>query len=69
MTFESFAYILSLEFKLKVIERKKMKVVSSLKTLKTRSKTCKLIRRKGQLIVIDPKNPRNKAKQGTKKRK
>ena len=46
-----------------------MKVVNSLKTLKCRSKTCKLIRRKGQLIVIDPMNPRNKAKQGTKKRK
>jgi len=46
-----------------------MKVVNSLKSLRNRSKTCKLIRRKGQLIVIDPKNPRNKVKQGTKKRK
>ena len=46
-----------------------MKVRNSLKSLKNRSKTCKLIRRKGQLIVIDPMNPRNKAKQGTKKRK
>lgn len=46
-----------------------MKVVNSLKSLKNRSKTCKVITRKGQKLVIDPMNPRNKAKQGTKKRK
>lgn len=46
-----------------------MKVVNSLKSLGKRSKTCKIIRRKGQMLVIDPMNPRNKAKQGSKKRK
>ncbi len=41
-----------------------MKVRSSLKTLKNRSKTCQLVRRRGRLYVIDKQNPRNKARQG-----
>ncbi|MCF8495047.1 MAG: type B 50S ribosomal protein L36 [Alphaproteobacteria bacterium] len=41
-----------------------MKVVSSLKTLKTRDRNCRVIRRKGRLYVINKKNPRYKARQG-----
>ena len=40
-----------------------MKDVKSLKSLKKRSRDCKLVRRKGRVYVIDPNNPRNKAKQ------
>lgn len=41
-----------------------MKVASSLKTLKKRDKNCRLIRRRGKLLVINKKNPRFKARQG-----
>jgi len=41
-----------------------MKVRSSLKTLKTRHRDCKLVRRKGRLYVINKTNPRFKARQG-----
>lgn len=41
-----------------------MKVVRSLKTLKTRHKDCRLIRRKGRVYVINKTNPRFKARQG-----
>ncbi len=41
-----------------------MKVRSSLKTLKTRHRDCKLVRRKGRLYVINKTNPRYKARQG-----
>ena len=41
-----------------------MKVRSSLKTLKTRHRDCKLVRRKGRLYVINKSNPRYKARQG-----
>lgn len=41
-----------------------MKVVNSLKSLKTRGRSCKIVRRKGRVYVIDPNNPRNKARQG-----
>lgn len=41
-----------------------MKVVSSLKTLKTRHRDCRVIRRKGRVYVINKTNPRFKAKQG-----
>lgn len=41
-----------------------MKVRSSLKTLKTRHRDCKLVRRKGVLYVINKTNPRFKARQG-----
>ncbi len=43
-----------------------MKVLSSLKSAKTRGKA-KVIRRGKTVYVIDPKNPKIKAKQGTKK--
>ena len=41
-----------------------MKVVNSLKTLKTRHKDCRLIRRKGRVYVINKRSPRFKARQG-----
>ena len=41
-----------------------MKVASSLKTLKNRDKNCRLIRRRGKLLVINKRNPRFKARQG-----
>ena len=41
-----------------------MKVRSSLKTLKTRHRDCKLVRRRGRLYVINKTNPRFKARQG-----
>ena len=41
-----------------------MKIVNSLKTLKTRHKDCRLIRRKGRVYVINKANPRFKARQG-----
>lgn len=41
-----------------------MKVRSSLKSLKTRHRDCKLVRRKGRIYVINKTNPRFKAKQG-----
>ncbi|KAF8818443.1 50S ribosomal protein L36 [Rickettsia endosymbiont of Cardiosporidium cionae] len=40
-----------------------MKIVSSLKSLKKRDKNCRLIRRKGRLLVINKVNKRFKAKQ------
>ena len=43
-----------------------MKVLASLKSAKKRDKDCRLIRRKGKLIVINKKNPRLKARQGQK---
>ncbi|MEM7442520.1 MAG: type B 50S ribosomal protein L36 [Pseudomonadota bacterium] len=41
-----------------------MKVVSSLKTLKSRHRACRVIRRKGRVYVINKQNPRFKARQG-----
>ena len=41
-----------------------MKVLASLKSAKKRDKNCRLIRRKGKLLVINKKNPRLKARQG-----
>jgi large subunit ribosomal protein L36 len=41
-----------------------MKVRSSLKSLKTRHRDCKLVRRKGVVYVINKTDPRFKAKQG-----
>jgi large subunit ribosomal protein L36 len=41
-----------------------MKVVNSLKTLKTRDRNCKIVRRKGRVYIINKKNPRMKARQG-----
>ena len=42
-----------------------MKVRSSLKSLKTRHRDCKLVRRKGRVYVINKTDPRFKAKQGS----
>lgn len=41
-----------------------MKIVNSLKTMKTRHKACRLVRRKGRVYVINKSNPRFKARQG-----
>jgi large subunit ribosomal protein L36 len=41
-----------------------MKVRSSLKSLKTRHRDCKIVRRKGVIYVINKTDPRFKAKQG-----
>ena len=40
-----------------------MKVRSSLKTLKTRHRDCKLVRRKGRVYVINKTQKRYKARQ------
>ena len=41
-----------------------MKVVNSLKTAKLREKSCRVVRRRGRVYVINKKNPRFKARQG-----
>lgn len=41
-----------------------MKVRSSLKSLKSRHKDCRIVRRKGKVFVINKTNPRYKARQG-----
>lgn len=41
-----------------------MKVRSSLKSLKSRHKDCKVVRRKGRLYVINKTDGRFKARQG-----
>ncbi len=41
-----------------------MKVVNSLKTLKTRDRNCRIIRRRGRVYVINKINKRFKARQG-----
>ncbi len=46
-----------------------MKVLSSLKSAKKRSATCQIVRRRGVVYVIDKRNPRNKARQGGRKKK
>lgn len=46
-----------------------MKCVSSIGSLKKRSKTCQVVRRRGRIYVIDKKNPRNKVRQGGAKMK
>jgi large subunit ribosomal protein L36 len=43
---------------------KAMKIVNSLKTLKTRDKNCRVVRRKGRVYIINKSNPRYKARQG-----
>ena len=40
-----------------------MKVVASLKTLKSRHKACRVVRRRGRVYVINKVNPRFKARQ------
>ncbi|MDR0631636.1 MAG: type B 50S ribosomal protein L36 [Holosporaceae bacterium] len=41
-----------------------MKVVNSLKTVRSRHKNCRLVRRKGRVYIINKTNPRFKARQG-----
>jgi large subunit ribosomal protein L36 len=41
-----------------------MKIRSSLKTIKTRHKACRVVRRKGRVYVINKVNPRYKARAG-----
>lgn len=41
-----------------------MRVANSLKTLKSRHRGCRIIRRKGRVYVINKENPRFKARQG-----
>ncbi|CAO5678998.1 MAG: 50S ribosomal protein L36 2 [Holosporales bacterium] len=41
-----------------------MRIANSLKTLKSRHKACKVVRRKGRVYVINKQNPRFKARQG-----
>jgi large subunit ribosomal protein L36 len=41
-----------------------MKVVNSLKSMKTRHRNCRLVRRKGRVYVINKTNRRFKARQG-----
>ncbi len=41
-----------------------MKIANSIKTLKTRHKGCKVVRRRGRTYVINKENPRFKARQG-----
>ncbi|AIF81449.1 50S ribosomal protein L36 [endosymbiont of Acanthamoeba sp. UWC8] len=40
-----------------------MKILSSLKSAKTRDKNCKIVKRKGRVLVINKANPKFKAKQ------
>jgi len=41
-----------------------MKVKSSLKSAKLREKSCRVVRRRGRIYVINKRNPRFKARQG-----
>jgi len=47
-----------------ICEGDTMKVLSSLKTAKTRHPDCQIVRRKGRVYVICKKAPRYKARQG-----
>ncbi|QRM56632.1 type B 50S ribosomal protein L36 [Sinorhizobium sp. BG8] len=41
-----------------------MKIKNSLKSLKTRHRENRLVRRKGRIYIINKQNPRYKARQG-----
>ncbi|KOF18174.1 50S ribosomal protein L36 [Ensifer adhaerens] len=41
-----------------------MKIKNSLKSLKTRHRENRLVRRKGRMYIINKQNPRFKARQG-----
>lgn len=45
-----------------------MKVLSSLKSAKTRHRDCQVVKRRGRVYVICKSNPRFKAVQGKKKK-
>lgn len=40
-----------------------MKIVKSLKSLKSRDKNCRIVKRKGRVLIINKINKRFKAKQ------
>jgi len=44
--------------------RRLMKVANSLRSLKTRHRDCRVVRRKGRVYVINKTQPRFKARQG-----
>ncbi|MGF1871345.1 type B 50S ribosomal protein L36 [Photobacterium indicum] len=46
-----------------------MKVVSSLKSAKSRHRDCQIVKRRGRVFVICKSNPRFKAVQGKAKKK
>nr|BBK20564.1 ribosomal protein L36 [Cryptomonas sp. SAG 977-2f] len=46
-----------------------MKVVSSIGSLKNRSKDCRVVRRRGRLYVVSKTDPRLKVRQGGAKMK
>jgi large subunit ribosomal protein L36 len=52
------------EFLEKLENCRAMKVLSSLKSAKTRHKDCKVVRRRGKIYVICKSNPKFKARQG-----
>lgn len=54
----------SLRLSSRVTKFRIMKVRSSLKSLKSRHRDCKLVKRKGRLYVINKTDPRFKARQG-----
>lgn len=41
-----------------------MKIKNSLRTLKIRERSCRVVRRKGRIYVINKQHPRFKARQG-----
>ena len=41
-----------------------MKVRNSLRSLKSRHRDCRVVRRKGRVYLINKRNPRFKARQG-----
>jgi large subunit ribosomal protein L36 len=41
-----------------------MKIRASLRSLKTRHKACRIVRRKGRVYIINKTNPRFKARAG-----
>ena len=47
-----------------VLKEKAMKVKNSLRSLKSRHRDCRVVRRKGRVYVINKTQPRFKARQG-----
>ncbi|MAP24798.1 MAG: 50S ribosomal protein L36 [Rickettsiales bacterium] len=41
-----------------------MKIANSIKTLKSRDRDCRVVKRRGRTYVINKKKPRFKARQG-----
>ncbi|PLX30522.1 MAG: 50S ribosomal protein L36 [Alphaproteobacteria bacterium] len=41
-----------------------MKIANSIKTLKSRDRDCRVVRRRGRTYVINKRKPRFKARQG-----